>query len=81
MSLIFECSDVSSANILHIDLNHQVNRFYKTKTTNDLRQSLVVLLLEYKSILMFSHSVEHVAGSFSNNSELGLEVCFQHRMT
>ena len=30
---------------------------------------------------MFVHWVEHVAGGLSNNSELGLEVCFLHHMT
>ena len=47
MNLIFESNDVSSANILHAD--------YKLKTTENLKQSLAVLLLVYLSILLFAH--------------------------
>ena len=53
-------------------LNHSVNRSNKLEITKDLKQSLVVFLLEYQSILMFAHQVEHVVDSLSVNFELGL---------
>ena len=59
-----------------LTLNHQVNR--KIKNNKGTKIKPVVLLLEYYSILRFSHWEEHVVDGLSNNFEFGLEVCFLH---
>ena len=57
MSLIFEYSDVSSANILHIDFkpSGKLDKFMLIKNNKGPKTEPCGTLVEYQSILMFAH--------------------------
>lgn len=58
-----------------------LNLLYELNRTKDMKQILVVLPLEYLSIFMLTYRDEHFVDGLSNNSKLGLEICFLHHMT